>query len=255
MTISIGRIRKSFESSLLIIFSFLSESGVDGVKCDVQCSINELDNPRDRLAVTKAYQDAFKLASLKHFGRKVIYCMAMQPYIMQNALLSKKVPPAVLRNSDDFFPNIADSHAWHIFTNAHNAIYTSHLNCLPDWDMFQTTLDINFSRAHALARVISGGPIYITDKPGKHDVGIINGMCARKVDEPGVHITTRLETGPSVIDPYENKYRVTWLRNSHGAGKHFRIAAGFNTSANEKVEIIKFDVFYALFDIDYKDAD
>ncbi|RPA83433.1 glycoside hydrolase [Ascobolus immersus RN42] len=219
-------------------YRFLSESGVDGVKCDVQCAINEFDKPHDRFAVTKAYQDAFEAASIKHFGRKVIYCMAMQPYIMQNALLSKNAITAVLRNSDDFFPDIADSHAWHIFANAHNSIYTGQLNCLPDWDMFQTTLKSNFSRAHALARVISGGPVYITDTPGLHDLGIVNGMCARMVDGSGNHIVTRLATGPSVVDPYINKHRITWLRNSHGANGYARIIAGFNTGAVSLLERI-----------------
>lgn len=226
--------------NLLTLSSFLAESGVDGVKCDVQCAIDELDEPHVRHAVSRAYQDAFKLASLKHFQRKVIYCMAMQPFIMQHALLSRNAPAPVLRNSDDFFPDIADSHAWHLFANAHNAIYTSRLHCLPDWDMFQTTLVANFSRAHALGRVISGGPVYITDKVGEHDLGIINSMCGQRADGSGVQIVSRLSTIAATTDPYRPNDAVglLWLRNYHGKGGYYRVAAGFNTCGTGHADVV-----------------
>ena len=74
-------------------------------------------------------------------------------------------------NSDDFFPEVPASHPWHIFCNAHNAIFNQYLNILPDWDMFQTSHE--WASFHAAARCVSGGPIYITDVPGKHDVDLI----------------------------------------------------------------------------------
>lgn len=77
----------------------------------------------------------------------------------------------------DFFPGIPTSHPWHIFVNAHNALLNSHLNILPDWDMFQTSHP--YSSYHAAARCVSGGPIYFTDEPGKHDVDLIAQMTAR----------------------------------------------------------------------------
>jgi len=48
------------------------------------------------------------------------------------------------------------------------------LNLIPDWDMFQTVHD--YSGFHAAARCVSGGPIYITDVPGQHDLDLINQM-------------------------------------------------------------------------------
>lgn len=83
-------------------------------------------------------------------------------------------PPLLVRNSDDFFPEIPTSHPWHIFVNAHNALFTQHLNLIPDWDMFQTVHE--YSGFHAAARCVSGGPIYITDVPGEHDLDLINQM-------------------------------------------------------------------------------
>ncbi|KAI9879587.1 MAG: hypothetical protein M1830_008037 [Pleopsidium flavum] len=68
------------------------------------------------------------------------------------------------------------SHPWHIFTNAHNSLLTQHLNILPDWDMFQTSHP--YSSFHAAGRCVSGGPIYITDEPGRHDIDLIRQMTA-----------------------------------------------------------------------------
>lgn len=79
LMISIGMLKCSaqhFDCTVnTYISSFLSSCGVDGVKADVQCSLDELDNSADRQRIGRAYQDAFKLASLKHFSRNVIYCM------------------------------------------------------------------------------------------------------------------------------------------------------------------------------------
>ena len=80
----------------------------------------------------------------------------------------------------DFFPDVPISHPWHIFTNAHNSLLTSHLNILPDWDMFQTSHP--YSAFHAAGRCVSGGPIYFTDEPGKHDINLIRQMTARTIN-------------------------------------------------------------------------
>lgn len=55
-----------------------------------------------------------------------------------------------------------------------------HLNVLPDWDMFQT--DHLWSSFHGAARCLSGGPVYITDIPGKHDVSLLQQMTATTTD-------------------------------------------------------------------------
>ncbi|KAG9612016.1 glycoside hydrolase, partial [Aureobasidium melanogenum] len=86
-------------------------------------------------------------------------------------------PRLLVRNSDDFFPEVPASHPWHIFCNAHNSLLTQHLNVLPDWDMFQTSHE--WASFHGAARCVSGGPIYFTDYPGKHDIKLINQMTAR----------------------------------------------------------------------------
>lgn len=103
--------------------------------------------------------------------------MSQTPQIIFHSQLPSNKPRVLLRNSDDFFPEVPASHPWHIFCNAHNAIFNQYLNILPDWDMFQTSHE--WASFHGAARCVSGGPIYITDVPGKHDVDLIHQMTGK----------------------------------------------------------------------------
>jgi hypothetical protein len=155
-------------------YQFLSSAGVDSVKTDAQFFVDELDDAPDRRQLIKAYQDAWNINQLRFFSGKAISCMSQTPQIIFHSQLPSNKPRILLRNSDDFFPEVPASHPWHIFCNAHNAIFNQYLNILPDWDMFQTSHE--WASFHAAARCVSGGPIYITDVPGKHDIDLINQM-------------------------------------------------------------------------------
>jgi hypothetical protein len=157
-------------------YRFLSSAGVTGVKTDVQFSLDLLADTRDRHSFTNTYQSAWTQAHLRHLAGKAISCMSMVPQILFHSFLPTTTPRIMLRNSDDFFPDVPTSHAWHVFVNAHNALFVQHLNVLPDWDMFQSSHP--YSGFHAAARALSGGPIYITDAPGEHDVDLIHQMTA-----------------------------------------------------------------------------
>ncbi|KIX93977.1 uncharacterized protein Z520_10314 [Fonsecaea multimorphosa CBS 102226] len=157
-------------------YRFLSNAGVTGVKTDVQFSLDLLADTSDRRSFTNTYQSAWTQAHLRHLSGKAISCMSMIPQILFHSFLPTTTPRILLRNSDDFFPDVPTSHAWHVFVNAHNALFTQHLNILPDWDMFQSSHP--YSGFHAAARCVSGGPIYITDTPGEHDVDLIHQMTA-----------------------------------------------------------------------------
>lgn len=156
-------------------YRFLSSCGVDGVKTDAQYMLDTWVSPQVRRELTNAYLDAWTLASLRHFGGRVISCMSQTPQILFHAQLPRNRPPVVYRNSDDFYPPDPASHPWHVWANGHNALFTQHLNVLPDWDMFQTGGG-EYAGFHAAARCVSGGPVYITDVPGQHDVGLIRQM-------------------------------------------------------------------------------
>ena len=41
----------------------------------------------------------------------------------------------------------------------------------PDWDMFHSQHPA--AELHALARAVSGGPVYVSDYPGKHNFDIL----------------------------------------------------------------------------------
>jgi hypothetical protein len=160
-------------------YSYLSSTGVDSVKTDAQFYIDLLDDPEDRRRFMTSYQDAWSIAALKYFTTKSISCGSMIPQIIFHSQLPTNKPTIPVRNSDDFFPEIPASHPWHVFCNAHNALLTRYLNVLPDWDMFQTSHP--YASFHAAARCVSGGPVYITDEPGKHDLKVLDQMTAPTV--------------------------------------------------------------------------
>ncbi|KAL8719032.1 MAG: hypothetical protein Q9225_003913, partial [Loekoesia sp. 1 TL-2023] len=157
-------------------YKFLLASGIDCVKTDAQFFLDIMDDANDRRRFMKTYQDAWTIASLRYFSIKAISCMSQTPQILFHTQLPTNKPRLMVRNSDDFFPDIPSSHPFHIFTNALTSLLTSHLNVLPDWDMFQTSHP--YSSFHAAARCISGGPIYITDTPGQHSLPLIASMTA-----------------------------------------------------------------------------
>lgn len=181
-------------------YSFLASVGIDSVKTDCQFFLDLLEDPEDRARFNTAYQDAWSIASLRHFSAKSISCMSQAPQIIFHSQLPTNKPRILLRNSDDFFPEIPSSHPWHLFCNAHNALFTQHLNIVPDWDMFQTSHA--YASFHAAARCVSGGPIYITDEPGKHDINLINQMTAET--NQGKTVILRPSVVGKTLDFYHN---------------------------------------------------
>ena len=137
--------------------------------------------------------------------------MSLTPQFIFYSHLPLNKPCYAVRNSDDFFPNEPSSHTWHVFCNAHVSVLTQHLNVLPDWDMFQTKHV--WSGFHAAARCISGGPIYFTDEPGEHDLGMIDQMTAqaatsRIILRPDVGKSTQVYAGH--LDPVLCKLGTYW---------------------------------------------
>ncbi|EFQ99813.1 DIN10 [Nannizzia gypsea CBS 118893] len=211
-TIEVKRTDKFASSNIRIIspddvplfyndfYEFLSSAGVDSVKTDVQSALDTFRGANVRQRCMATYQDSWSISMLRHFQARAISCMSQVPQIIFHSLLPTNKPRLVLRNSDDFFPDVESSHTWHTFCNAHNSLLTRYLNVIPDWDMFQTSH--SYASFHAAARCVSGGVIYITDEPGKHDLAIIDQMTAP---------TTRGDTvilRPSVVgysrDVYNN---------------------------------------------------
>lgn len=165
-------------------YAFLSEVGITGVKTDAQFFLDLLQHAPDRREMMIEYQDAWTIAHLRHFSSRAISCMSQFPQSIFHTQLPRNKPRLLVRNSDDFFPDVEASHPWHIFCNAHNSVLTQHLNCLGDWDMFQ--LVGRWASFHAAGRCVSGGPIYFTDKPGEHDVPLLRQMTAQTIRDKTV---------------------------------------------------------------------
>lgn len=214
-------------------YSFLSSAGVDSVKTDAQFFLDLLEDPEDRRNFAASYQDAWSIASLRYFSTRTISSMSLFPQAIFHSELPTNKPTIPLRNSDDFFPDVPESHPWHIFCNAHNALFTRFLNVLPDWDMFQT--DHPYASFHAAARCVSGGPIYITDEPGKHNIRLLNEMTAPTVH--GYTVILRPSLVGRTIDVYNGYHEghilrvgtyIGWARTGSG------ILGLFNVSAAKK---------------------
>ncbi|KAF2205960.1 raffinose synthase protein-like protein Sip1 [Delitschia confertaspora ATCC 74209] len=231
----VGRFYKDF-------YSFLSSAGIDSVKTDAQFFVDELNDATDRRSLTQAYQDAWTINQLRYFSAKAISCMSQTPQIMFHSQLPTNKPRILLRNSDDFFPEVPASHPWHIFCNAHNSLFTQHLNILPDWDMFQTSHE--WASFHGAARCVSGGPIYITDVPGQHDVDLINQMTAKTPRGDTVVLRPHI-IGKSVhaYNGYDDPVLLkvgTYVGMAHsGVG----ILGVFNCFQRELAELITLDQF------------
>lgn len=181
-------------------YSYLTSVGIDSVKTDAQFFLDLLEDPADRRKFMTSYQDAWSIASLQRFSTRSISCGSMIPQIIFHSQIPTNKPTLPLRNSDDFFPNVVASHPWHVFCNAHNALLTRYLNVLPDWDMFQTSHP--YASFHAAARCVSGGPIYITDEPGKHDLTLLDQMTAPTVK--GTTVILRPSVIGRTIDMYHD---------------------------------------------------
>ncbi|KAG1056579.1 hypothetical protein G6F43_001552 [Rhizopus delemar] len=157
-------------------YNFLNKSGIDFVKVDNQGGFLDLIcDSKTRLNLWNTYRKALIDHSDALISSRVIHCMSLNPYILLEPSLSFKAK-ATFRNSDDFFPDVLDSHAWHIYSNAINLLWTRHYPVIADWDMFQS--DHPFAEYHASSRAMSGGPVYLTDVPGKHNIDLIEKLVS-----------------------------------------------------------------------------
>jgi hypothetical protein len=109
-------------------------------------------------AARQFFSDGQAVDQGRSAGLNVINCMEMSLENAFNWQISN-----IARNSDDYLPDNPQNTKEHTYYNAYNAYWTSNF-AYPDWDMFQSH-DAH-GEYHAIARAISGGPVYITDKPG-----------------------------------------------------------------------------------------
>ena len=193
--------------------SFLQTCGFDGVKVDAQgvcgflrpyptvsarnCEYEYTQNEPHRHHVSYHLQDALASSIIERFSsqcnmksnraddiveessvsRNIIMCMCHSLDIIYRLphLYSKTKP--LMRASDDFYPENDNCHGPHLVACAFNSLLLGSL-AVPDWDMFTTESTIT-GEMHAMARAISGGPVYFSDKPLEADQSIIERLACK----------------------------------------------------------------------------
>ena len=153
---------------------FLRE-GFDFIKVDNQLVTERmsLDTYPIGLIAEKMHQ-ALYASVFKNFNGAIINCMDMTNDAFYNFGKS-----AVARTVEDYFPERdggvgykleKGGPAAHVLMALYNSLYFSQM-VYPDFDMFES--DNTYGAFHAAARAISGGPVYITDTPGKQKFDVL----------------------------------------------------------------------------------
>jgi raffinose synthase len=144
----------------------LRQQGVDGVKVDSQSTLEGVAAGfGGRVALMQRYHEALEGAVQTHFLGNLINCMSCSNEMLYSALNSN-----VTRTSTDFWPNKPESHGLHLYCNAQVSLWFGEF-VLPDWDMFQSGHEMG--AYHAAGRALSGGPVYVSDKPGAHNFELL----------------------------------------------------------------------------------
>ncbi|EXB39014.1 hypothetical protein L484_011173 [Morus notabilis] len=169
------------------LHGYLAAAGVDGVKVDVQCILETLGAGfGGRVELTRQYHQALDASVTRNFPDNG--CIACMSHNTDALYCSKQT--AIVRASDDFFPRDPMSHTIHIAAVAYNSVFLGEI-MQPDWDMFHSQHPAG--EYHASARAISGGPIYVSDAPGKHDFELLKKL----VLPDGSVLRTRLPGRPT----------------------------------------------------------
>lgn len=150
-------------------YKVLTAQGISFVKVDGQGTIPLcFENTLPLGEAANGLHACLESAAARMDGA-VINCMGMP----MESILSRPAT-AVSRNSDDFFPDQADSFREHLLQNAYNALYHDRL-FVCDWDMFWTRHPD--SAKHALLRAVSGGPVYCSDRVGETDAQVLKPLA------------------------------------------------------------------------------
>lgn len=150
----------------------LAAQDVDGVKIDNQSSLEfSASGQGGRVALSLATRRALEASTRRHFDGRLIDCMsnANETYYMAK-------DGALMRTSDDFWPDRPETHGSHLYANAQVSLWFGQF-VHPDWDMFMSGHPMG--AYHAAARAISGGPVYVSDAPETFDADLLRKLiCA-----------------------------------------------------------------------------
>lgn len=151
-------------------YARLKQDGIDFVKVDNQGGTYRFtDGLLPRVQANGGLQAELQQAVRANFGHAVINCMELTLENVYRWNVSN-----VARSSDDYLPENPTNSAEHVLHNAYNSAWLANF-AYPDWDMFESGApDGEF---HAVARALSGGPVYCTDRPGKGNPRILKRLA------------------------------------------------------------------------------
>ncbi|MFH1068971.1 MAG: Sip1-related alpha-galactosidase [Candidatus Glassbacteria bacterium] len=194
--------------------AYLSTRGIDGVKVDNQSDLAYMTYGLGPMTeVMGQYIRALEESATAHFGPgNVIDCMSM----VHDALYQYR-RSSITRTSTDFFPDSASSWGPHLVQNAFSSLFWGEI-IRPDWDMWKSVHPA--AAYHAAGRVISGGPVYLSDEPAKHNISLIRRVALpdgrvlrpRGVPRPTAGILFRdPETEPVLLTVFNANGNGTYL--------------------------------------------
>ena len=166
----------------------LRAQGVDGVKVDTQATLEGVAaGLGGRVNLMHRTHEALEGSVQTQFAGNLINCMSCSNDMLYGALNS-----TVTRTSTDFWPDLPASHGEHLYINAQVSAWFGEF-VHPDWDMFQSGHAMG--GFHAAGRAVSGGPVYVSAKPGAHDFALLG-----KLVLPDGSVLRALEPGRPTRD-------------------------------------------------------
>ena len=147
------------------------EDSIDFVKVDGQGSCSIYYKEEAAYGQAAGFLRALERSAAANFGGNLINCMGMAPQCMwlrENSALS--------RSSDDFVPEVPHGFREHILQNSFNSLLQGQFYW-GDWDMFWSS-HVESSQ-NSVARSVSGGPVYCSDRVGATDPASIRPLLNR----------------------------------------------------------------------------
>jgi len=159
-------------------YKYLTSQGISFVKVDNQLVIKKLAEGNSPYWQTseKEFRNLGS-AVTKYFDGNIINCMGMTNhdfYHYSNLSVARTVEDFNPENDDSLFScEFNGNAASHILASVHNSVWLSNI-VWPDYDMFQS--NSKDAWYYAVAKIMSDGPVYITDEPGKHDATLLKSI-------------------------------------------------------------------------------